>query len=176
MPAAADALGVVRLGAAAMFPGALARALGGEGRWLPAVLFAVAAVSDFFDGVLARRGPGPTRHGAVLDNLADVAFVLAGTVAGATRGLVPWAVPVAIAVAFAAYAAVSVRGRQAARSAPGHAAGVLNYALVGLLAGAAVLPGRAWAPLLGAGGWIVVGVNLAAVLSRLRLGPQGAPS
>jgi len=69
-----------------------------------------------------------------------------------------------------------VRGRQVARSALGHAAGVLNYALVGLLAGVAVLPGRAWAPLLGAGGWIVVGVNLAAVLSRLRLGPQGAPS
>ena len=176
MTAAADALGVVRLGAAFVLPGALARAVGGQGRWWPVLLFAVGAASDFLDGVLARRGHGATRHGAVLDNLADIAFVLAGTVAGATLGLVPRAVPVAIAVAFAAYAAASVRGRQAARSAPGHAAGVLNYALVGLLAGAAVLPGRAWAPLLGAGGWIVVGVNLAAVLSRLRLGPQGAPS
>ena len=175
MPAAADALGVVRLGAAAMFPGALARALGGERRWLPPVLFAVAAASDFFDGVLARRGRGATRHGAVLDNLADVAFVLAGTVAGAIRGLVPRAVPLAIVLAFAAYAAASLRGRQVARSAAGHTAGVLNYALVGLIAGAAVVPGPAWAPFLAAAGWIVTGVNLAALLSRLRLGTRTAP-
>ena len=138
-----------------------------------AIVGAVAA-SDFLDGVLARRGHGATRHGAVLDNLADIAFVLAGTVAGATLGLVPRAVPVAIAVAFAAYAAASVRGRQMARSAAGHTAGALNYALVGLIAGAAAMPGRAWAPLLAAAGWIVIGVNLAAVLPRLPFGARSA--
>jgi len=37
-----------------------------------------------------------------------------------------------------------------ARSAAGHTAGALNYALVGLIAGAAAMPGRAWAPLLAA--------------------------
>ena len=174
MTAAADALGVVRLGAAFVLPGALARALGGRGRWWPVLLFAVGAASDFLDGVLARRGHGATRHGAVLDNLADIAFVLAGTVAGATLGLVPRAVPVAIAVAFAAYAAASVRGREMARSAAGHTAGALNYALVGLIAGAAAMPGRAWAPLLAAAGWIVIGVNLAAVLPRLRFGTRSA--
>src|SRR5947209_19985611 len=86
VPAAADALGVVRLGAAALLPGALLRP---ACRWLPAALFAVAAATDFFDGVLARRGGGPTRPGAVLDNLADIAFVLAGTITGAALGLVP---------------------------------------------------------------------------------------
>jgi len=90
VPAAADALGVVRLGAAGLLPGALLRP---ACRWLPAALFAVAAATDFFDGVLARRGGGPTRHGAVLDNLADIAFVLAGTITGAALGLVPSAVP-----------------------------------------------------------------------------------
>ena len=174
MTAAADALGVVRLGAAFVLPGALARAVGGQGRWWPVLLFAVGAASDFLDGVLARRGHGATRHGAVLDNLADIAFVLAGTVAGATLGLVPRAVPVAIALAFAAYAAASVRGREMARSAAGHTAGALNYALVGLIAGAAAMPGRAWAPLLAAAGWIVIGVNLAAVLPRLPFGTRRA--
>ena len=55
MPAAADALGVVRLGAAALLPGALVCP---ACRWLPAALFAVAAGTDFFDGVLARLLPG----------------------------------------------------------------------------------------------------------------------
>ena len=171
MLAAADALGVVRLGAAAMLPGALDRAVGGRGRWLPALLFALAAASDFLDGRLARRGRGPTRHGAVLDSLADIAFVLAGTVSGATLALVPSAVPLAIGVAFAAYAAASLRGRRVARSAAGHAAGVLNYALVGLLAGRAAVPGGAWPPVLALAATLVVGVNLAAVLERL-VGPR----
>jgi phosphatidylglycerophosphate synthase len=173
MTAAADVLGVVRLGAAVVLPGALARAVGGQGRWWPPLLFVVGAASDFFDGVVARRGHGATRHGAVLDNLADIAFVLAGTVAGASLGLVPRAAPLAIAIAFAAYAAASVRGRRMARSVAGHAAGTLNYALVGLIAGATAVPDRAWAPLLAVAGWIVVGVNLTAVLSRVRLGGRG---
>ncbi|HYY05116.1 MAG TPA: CDP-alcohol phosphatidyltransferase family protein [Candidatus Limnocylindria bacterium] len=174
MTAAADALGVVRLAAAFVLPSALARAVGGQGRWWPALLFAVGAASDFFDGVLARRGHGATRHGAVLDNLADIAFVLAGTVAGATLGLVPRAVPLAIGLAFASYAAASLRGGQRARSAAGHTAGWLNYALVGLITGAAAVPGRVWVPLLATAGWLVIGVNLAAVLSRVRFGTRSA--
>ncbi len=170
MPVAADALGVLRLGAAAVLPGALARAVEGRGRWVPALLFVVAAASDFLDGRLARRGRGPTRHGAVLDNLADIAFVLAGTVSGAMLGLVPGVVPLAIVVAFAAYAATSLRGGHVARSAAGHAAGILNFALVGLITGAVALPGGVWAPVLAVAAALVVGVNLAAVLGRL-VGP-----
>ncbi len=164
MPAAADALGVVRLGAAALLPGALVCP---ACRWLPAALFAVAAGTDFFDGVLARRGGGPTRHGAVLDNLADIAFVLAGTITGAALGLVPSAVPAAIALAFAAYLLASLGGGRAARSPLGHAAGVLNYALTGAIAGAVAVPGHLAAVVLETGSLIVVGVNLAAVLARL---------
>ena len=164
VPAAADALGVVRLGAAALLPGALVCP---ACRWLPAALFAVAAGTDFFDGVLARRGGGPTRHGAVLDNLADIAFVLAGTITGAALGLVPSAVPAAIALAFAAYLLASLGGGRAARSPLGHAAGVLNYALTGAIAGAVAVPGHLAAVVLETGSLIVVGVNLAAVLARL---------
>ena len=167
MPAAADALGVVRLAAALVLPGSLARAGQGEARWLPVLLFAVAAATDFFDGIVARRGRGATRHGAVLDNLADVVFVLAGTIAAARAGLVTPAAPLAIGGAVAAYAVASLRGGAMARSAVGHAAGVLNYALVGLVAGAVALPARGWAIVLAAGGWIVVAVNLTAVLERV---------
>jgi hypothetical protein len=38
------------------------------------------------------------------------------------------------------------------------------------------MPGRAWAPLLAAAGWIVIGVNLAAALPRLRFGTRSARS
>ena len=175
---AADALGVLRLAAAVALPGAFAGALAGERWWLPLVLFAIGAASDFLDGVVARRGRGPTRHGAVLDNVADIAFVLAGTGAGAALGLVPRAVPLAIAVAFAAYALASMnrtareRTWRMARSNVGHGAGVLNYALTGLVAGAAAIPGRFWNPILQLGSVLIVVVNVTAVLERV--GPWAA--
>jgi phosphatidylglycerophosphate synthase len=165
----ADALGVVRLVVAAALPGTLLRP---TRWWLPILLFALAAASDWLDGPLARRGPGPTRHGAVLDNTADIAFVLAGTVTGALLGLVSPAVPLAIAVAFAAYVVASLaqstrRGAwRLARSRLGHAAGVLNYALTGLIVARTALPGRAWGSLLALASLVVVAANLAAVLER----------
>lgn len=171
MSRAADALGVVRLAAAALFPAAVARpapdasAVG---------LFAVAAATDFFDGIVARRTT-PTRHGALLDVVADVAFVLAGTTSGAALGLVSPAVPVAIAASVTAYAIAARRqGGARARSRLGHAAGVLNYALVGLVAGARWLPGGPWAPLVAATGLVVVAVNVAAALDRVRPAPSPA--
>jgi len=162
----ADALSVVRLAAAAVLPGALARGVDGRAPWLPAVLFVVAATTDFLDGPIARRGHGPTAHGAVLDNLADIAFVLAGTIGAAALGLVAPAVPAAIMLAFGAYALASLGQGRAARSVAGHAAGVLNYALAGLVTAAVARPGPAWRPLLEAASLIVVGTNLAAVLER----------
>jgi phosphatidylglycerophosphate synthase len=161
----ADALGVVRVLAACLLPAALAGSA--RGSWLPALLFGVAAASDFLDGIVARRGAGPTSHGAALDNLADLAFVLSGTGAAARLGMVPLAVPLAIGLAFGAYALASLAGRRAARSASGHVAGVLNYALVGLIAGNVALPGPAWPPLLAIAGAVVVVVNLSAVIGRV---------
>jgi phosphatidylglycerophosphate synthase len=170
-PRAADALGYVRLAAAALLPWAL-RA-GARAAWVPIVIFAVAAATDFLDGIVARRGSGATAHGAVLDSAADVAFVLAGTGVGAAAGLITPAVPLAIGVAFAAYATASWRltlragtGRMA-RSALGHAAGVLNYALTGLVVGAIALPGTIWPPLLALGSIAVLAANAGAVLARL---------
>jgi phosphatidylglycerophosphate synthase len=164
----ADALGVLRLGVAAALPSALGRGAGSDGDWTPVVLIGVAAATDYLDGIVARRY-GPTAHGAVLDNLADVAVVLAGVGGGVALDLVPAAAPAAIAIAFAAYMVASLRRQSGglARSAVGHAAGVCNWALAGLVAGAVALPGRAWTSILAAGSLTVVGINLAAVLDRV---------
>ncbi|HLY39322.1 MAG TPA: CDP-alcohol phosphatidyltransferase family protein [Candidatus Binatia bacterium] len=159
----ADALGALRLVVAALFPYALGAA---SARWVALLLFVVAAASDYLDGIVARRGRGPTAHGAILDNVADVAFVLAGTAAGARLGLVPVAVPVAIALAVAGYALASARRGTPARSALGHAAGVANYALAGLLAGAVAWPGRPWSVVLAGASAVVVALNLGAVVAR----------
>jgi phosphatidylglycerophosphate synthase len=170
----ADALGVARLLAAAAFPGALVAALADDGRRVvPLVLFMLAAATDFFDGIVARRTGGPTAHGAVLDNVADIAFVLAGTATAAAFGLVPIAVPAAIVVSVAAYALASLRRTRSApaltlaRSRVGHAAGVLNYALLGLVAIALAVSAR-WDGVLRAASFVTVAMNVAAVLCRLR--------
>lgn len=164
----ADALGLLRIGAACLLPSALQAAMARGGGWLPLVLVAGAALTDYVDGPLARRGP-PRRHGAALDNLADIALVLAGTGTGAVVGLVSWAAPAAIGLAFAAYAMAALAGvpSRPARTRLGHAAGVLNYALVLLIAGAAAPLRGPWMTLLEPASLAVVAVNLAAVLSRL---------
>ncbi len=172
MTAAADALGVGRLLVALVFPMALARAMAAPSR-LPLGLFAVAAASDFIDGILARRAARPSRHGAILDVTADVAFVLAATGTAARLRLVSWVVPCAIALAAVAYAVASAqRSRRGgpfelAHSRVGHAAGVLNYALAGLLAAAPALPDPSWPPILRLAGHAVAAVNLAAIVVRL---------
>ncbi len=179
MATAADALSIVRLAVAATLPVTLTRAVdGSRSRWLPLALVGLGATTDFFDGVLARHAGPPTRHGALLDNTADIALVLAGTGTGAALGLVPWAVPAAIAVAFAAYgvASIGTSARQGevrlARSRVGHAAGICNYAIAGLIAGAVALPGAVWARVLVCASLAVIAVNLTAVLSRLRPRPR----
>ena len=173
MAAAADALSGSRLLIAAALPGVLS-AVGARGSWLPLGLVAVAALTDFLDGVAARRSAGgPSRHGAVLDNVADLGLVVGCTGAGAVLGLVPAAVPIAIAAAFACYVLASATRTvhegawRLARTRLGHAAGVLNYGIAGLVAAAVAAPAPLWQPALDVASLIVVAVNLAAILDRL---------
>jgi len=164
----ADALTLLRLAVAFVFPWALVR-----GGFTPLALFTVAVVTDYTDGPLARRAGRNAPHGAVLDVAADVTFVLLGLGAAAAMGLVTWAAPAAVVVSVTAYAVASLRlvpddaGPRLARSRLGHAAGVWNYVLVGLACGAVALPGALWPPLLGVAGAGVAALNLAAVASRL---------
>lgn len=64
---------------------------------LAAVVFVVAAATDFFDGWLARRGGATTYLGQVLDPIADRLFLSGIALVLAVRGLLPgWAVAVLI--------------------------------------------------------------------------------
>jgi phosphatidylglycerophosphate synthase len=145
----------------------------GRRDWAALGVFAVAAASDFADGRLARRAGRVTGRGAILDAAADVVFVLAGTMRAAALGRLSWAVPAAIAASAGAYAAASLRrSRRAhaivlAHTPLGHAAGIVNYAVVGLAAGAATLSAQRWDTILAGAGALAVGLNLAAVAARL---------
>ena len=80
--AVADALTVVRFPLAVLFP------LAASPAWQIAIV-ALAAATDFADGILARR-LGSSRVGAVLDPIADKAFMVTAFVTIALRGLLEW--------------------------------------------------------------------------------------
>lgn len=121
-------------------------ALAGQpGPW-PLVVFTAAALTDFFDGRVARRAGGASRAGQVLDSVADILFVGTALLLFAAVGRISWLVPVAVAGAVAAYVRDSWRRARSAgaveldRTTVGHAAGVLNYVLVGFVAGELAFP------------------------------------
>lgn len=162
----ADALSASRLLLAVLMPWLLV-----GGGVAPVVAWGLAAVSDYVDGPLARRAGTAGARGAVLDNLADIAFVLAGLATAVALGLVPWIVPASIALSAGAYAIASLRARRGAprlaRSRIGHAGGVMNYVCLGVVAGAVAWPSPAWSAPLTAAAIATAAVNLAAVASRL---------
>jgi len=78
----ADVVTALRLPLAALFP--FARQPG----WQLAIVGAAAA-TDFVDGILARRFGG-SRVGAVIDPIADKAFMASAFLTVASRGLLEW--------------------------------------------------------------------------------------
>jgi CDP-diacylglycerol--glycerol-3-phosphate 3-phosphatidyltransferase/cardiolipin synthase len=161
-------LTLVRLGLAVVLPFAM---LWGGG--LPAACWVLAATSDYVDGPLARRTGAPTRHGPVLDNLADIAFVLGGLGTAAALGLVPWLVPAAVLLAVVDYARASFEASRGlvtarlARSRIGHAAGVLNYACLGAVCAHLAWPGATPPLALTAVELATVVTNVGAVVARM---------
>ncbi len=96
-----------------------------------------AALSDFVDGRVARLMRSADQFGRWLDSVADVAFVLTALACEAQAGAIPAYIPVLIAVSFAQYAIDSmvISGSSTpVRSRLGHWGGVVNFALVLLLA------------------------------------------
>jgi phosphatidylglycerophosphate synthase len=142
-------------------------------KW-PLIAFVLAVLFDWIDGPIARRAGAETRHGALLDSGADIVFVLVASGSGAASGRLSWIVPIAIAAAATPYLVATLRRVRAhdpsprAYSAVGHAAGVCNSALAGLLAGSVALPAPSWPSLLTGASTVVVFLNLTAVAQRLR--------
>jgi CDP-diacylglycerol--glycerol-3-phosphate 3-phosphatidyltransferase len=69
--------------------------------WFALVLFLVAAITDFFDGYLARLWKQESRVGAMLDPIADKAMVvIALLVITGYSGMDPWLILPATAIVF----------------------------------------------------------------------------
>src|SRR5262245_26605955 len=100
----ADALSGLRLLLAIAMPWLMR-----DGGVLPLLAWITAAASDYVDGPLARRLGTTSLRGAMLDNIADITFVLGGLATAAALGLVSWIVPASIGVSAGAYAAASAR-------------------------------------------------------------------
>ena len=60
------------------------------------IVIVVSSVSDFLDGIIARRFGQITRLGQVLDPAADRLFIFAAVIALAVREVVPWWIVVVI--------------------------------------------------------------------------------
>jgi phosphatidylglycerophosphate synthase len=67
------------------------------------VVWAVALLTDFLDGPIARRRGTVTPRSGTFDHTTDFLFVTSGLFAGALRGAFPWILPVLITSAFAQY-------------------------------------------------------------------------
>lgn len=145
------------------------------------VMYGVAVATDFLDGRVARRHGTASGRGQLFDHATDVLLVGASLVVFAASGRISWWVPAAVLGAVAAYAHAVWRERFVgtdgpggirpdagrARSALGHAAGVLNYGLVGILAVDVAIPAVVPAWLLGTTAVTTVAANTLAVASRI---------
>ena len=67
------------------------------------VVWAVALITDFLDGPIARRRGTVTAWSGLFDHTTDFLFVTSGLFAGALRGVFPWILPVLIVAAFSQY-------------------------------------------------------------------------
>ncbi len=67
------------------------------------VAWAVALITDFLDGPIARHRGTVTALSGTFDHTTDFLFVTSGLFAGAYRGVFPWILPVLIVAAFSQY-------------------------------------------------------------------------
>ena len=111
---------------------------GYQGRSAFAAIAILGAVSDFIDGRIARRLGTASGSGRWLDATADVTFVLAALFCESAAGAIPFYIPILIVLSFSQYMIDSVvLGEPAAgpiKSRLGHWGGIVNYALVIVLA------------------------------------------
>jgi phosphatidylglycerophosphate synthase len=95
------------------------------------------AISDFTDGRVARRMHSDGRFGQWLDSLADIVFVLTALACEARAGAIPIYIPILIAASFTQYVVDSLMISRASiliKSRLGHWGGIINFALVIVLA------------------------------------------
>jgi phosphatidylglycerophosphate synthase len=163
----ADALTLLRLLTVPFF--VLAVVTGSHG--LAAGIFALAAVTDFADGRVARARGQTSDRGAFFDHVVDAVFVSAGAAALASVGVLPWPLAPLIAIAFVQYALDSkrMRARGLQASTLGRWNGIAYYVIVAVPVVRDAL-GLGWpgAGLVRALGWALVVSTLLSISDRLR--------
>ncbi|HEV3213433.1 MAG TPA: CDP-alcohol phosphatidyltransferase family protein [Acidimicrobiales bacterium] len=107
--------------------------------WLTAVVGAIVAFSDGFDGSIARRH-GTTRSGAFLDPLADKIVVLASMYALCAIGRLPWLPVVLITAREVWMSAYRWRASKAGLSIPARSSAKLKSFIQDLSIAWCVLP------------------------------------
>lgn len=141
--------------------------VGAQGSWLPVIMLAIWASTDWIDGVLARALHQESRFGEVMDPVADRIGIIGVTLALALGGAVDWWI---LGVIAAVDVATVVLAGRAARDGSIHVSwtgkartALLLTAIVVLLLGNTVLP---WAMpvgmtlmLLGVGLHVVAGID-----------------
>lgn len=98
--------------------------------WLLVALVAAAIVTDYFDGIVARRTGAASARGMLFDHTTDFLFVTSGLAGASLAGLVPTLLPVLIVVAFSQYVLDSYflhRQRQLRMSYLGRWNGILYF-------------------------------------------------
>jgi len=125
------------------------------------------AISDFFDGRVARRLNSADGFGRWLDSLADIAFVFTALACEVHAGAIPFYIPILIAASFTQYVIDSLmisRSSTLVKSRLGHWGGVINFALVITLAFAP--PPRSPGILISSASPLIALFYLAAILER----------
>ncbi len=140
------------------------------GAWRSAVvLFAVAVVTDVFDGIVARRRGQATPLGGLLDHSIDAIFVTTTLSTLALIGVVPVLLPPLVIAAFSQYVwdSAALQGAPLRASALGRWNGVGYYALVGTVVVANAL-GLGWPSpaVLNALAWLLILSTLASMGDR----------
>jgi phosphatidylglycerophosphate synthase len=140
----------------------------GEGL-IAVVLFAFVIVTDFLDGLIARRAHQVTEFGTLLDHGCDALFVSAIAGLLAYLGLLPLVLPLLIAIAFLQYSLDSrvLEGARLRPSRIGRWNGVAYFVIVGA---GIVVHHFAADPMLLFGlwlcGWVVVATTVISIAER----------
>jgi CDP-diacylglycerol---glycerol-3-phosphate 3-phosphatidyltransferase len=99
--------------------------------WLLVGLMAVAIVTDYYDGAVARSSGTASARGLLFDHSTDFLFVTSGLAGASLAGVVPTVLPVLIVVAFTQYVVDSYflhRQKQLRMSTLGRWNGILYFA------------------------------------------------
>lgn len=141
-----------------------------EAQWgIAAILFVIAAITDFADGYVARRFDTESALGGLIDHSIDAVFVTVILGAFALRAAVPLILPVLVAASFIQYVLDSnaLSGRALRSSFLGRWNGIAYYVLAGVPIGLALVEfsfiSAAWIMLVG---WILVASTIVSMLDR----------